>query len=83
MFTIYILQCKDKTLYTGSTTDMEKRLKEHNEQKKGAKYTRARRPVTLVYEECCETLAQARSREAEIKRMTRQKKLLLLKKAVV
>lgn len=79
MDTVYILKCADDTLYTGSTVDMEKRLKEHNESKNGAKYTRGRRPVVLVYKEELETLAEARAREAEIKRMDRREKLALIK----
>jgi putative endonuclease len=75
---VYVLQCADGTLYTGSTVDLEKRVKAHNGSKNGAKYTRARRPVKLVYHEVCETLAVARAREAEIKRMTREEKLVLV-----
>jgi len=78
MNTVYILKCCDDTLYTGSTVDMKKRLRAHNELKNGAKYTRARRPVVLVHQEECETLAEARAREAEIKRMTREEKLLFI-----
>jgi len=77
---VYILKCSDGTLYTGSTVDMNKRLREHNGLlKNGAKYTRGRRPVRVVYKEKCETLALARAREAEIKRMGREEKLLLVK----
>ena len=78
-FYVYILQCNDDTLYTGSTLDLTKRLKSHNKLKSGAKYTRARRPVVLVYSEQTKTIPNARSREAEIKRMTRSEKLLLIK----
>lgn len=77
---VYILKCGDGTLYTGSTVDLAKRLREHNELKSGAKYTKARRPVALAYQEKCKTLALAREREAEIKRMTRSEKLALVKK---
>lgn len=83
MNTVYILKCSDDTLYTGSTIDLTKRLKEHNEQKNGAKYTKARRPVVLVYKEECKTFAQVRAREAEIKRMSRKEKLLLVKNKLV
>lgn len=77
---VYILKCSDKTLYTGSTVDLAKRLNEHNHTKAGARYTRARRPVKLVYSEKCRTLVKARKREAEIKRLTRlQKKKLITK----
>lgn len=79
MNNVYILKCSDKTLYTGSTIDIVKRLKEHNELKGGAKYTRGRRPVALIYKEKCKTLALARAREAEIKRMDRSEKLELVK----
>lgn len=78
-FYVYILKCGDGTLYTGSTADVEKRLHEHNELKSGAKYTKARRPVFLAYQEKCETFALAREREAEIKRMNRSEKLILIK----
>ncbi len=76
---VYILKCNDGTLYTGSTVDLAKRLREHNELKNGAKYTRARRPVAITYQEECGTLARAREREAEIKRMSRNEKLKLVK----
>lgn len=76
---VYILKCSDDTLYTGSTLDFDKRIKEHNGSKNGAKYTRGRRPVKLVYKEECKTLAEARKREAEIKRMTRDEKKQLYK----
>ncbi len=79
MNNVYILKCSDGTLYTGSTVDLTKRLQEHGELKSGAKYTRARRPVTLVYKEECDTLALARAREAEIKRMSRDEKIELMK----
>ncbi len=77
------MRCNDGTLYTGSTIDLPKRVLEHNELKKGAKYTRARRPVVLVYKEGCKTFARARAREAEIKRMSRKEKLSLIKRSVV
>lgn len=78
MFYVYILLCKDTTLYVGSTNNLEKRLKEHNTSKNGAHYTKIRRPVTLKYHELCETYAQARAREGAIKRLTKEKKLLLI-----
>jgi len=76
---IYILKCVDQTLYVGSTTDLEKRLHQHNHAKAGAHYTKIRRPVILVYSEQFATLAEARAREAEIKRLTRAKKLELIR----
>lgn len=77
-FAVYILQCADKTLYTGSTCDLKKRVYKHNNTKAGAKYTRGRRPVKLVHSEKFKTLAEARKREAEIKNLSRlQKKMLI------
>lgn len=71
----YILECADKTLYVGSTNDLEKRLKQHNTAKAGAHYTKIRRPVVLKFSQRFRTFAKARAREAEIKRWTRQQKL--------
>ena len=78
MNAVYILRCGDGTLYTGWTNDLEKRLRTHAAGK-GAKYTRARLPVTLVYTEVFETEHEARSREYGIKRLTRSQKLSLIK----
>ena len=75
----YILECADGTLYCGWTNDLEKRLKTHNDGK-GAKYTRSRLPVALVYYEAFETPREAQSREAKIKCLTRAEKLLLINK---
>lgn len=75
---VYVLQCQDGTLYTGSTNDLGRRMYAHNNLKSGAKYTRARRPVKLVYSERCDSLAAARKREAAIKRLTRKEKLDLI-----
>lgn len=77
-FIVYILKCADDSLYVGSTTDLEKRLHQHNNLKSGAHYTKIRRPVELVHSEKLKTYAQARKREAEIKRKTREKKLKLI-----
>ncbi len=76
---VYILECADKTLYIGCTNNLEKRLKEHNNSKQGAHYTKIRRPVTLKYTEQLPTLSQARAREAALKRLPRTKKLALIK----
>lgn len=73
----YIVRCADGTLYTGWTNDLEKRMKAHNEGM-GAKYTRSRRPVELVYSEEHETKEEAMSREYRIKRMSRQQKMELI-----
>lgn len=75
---VYMLRCCDGTLYTGTAVDVDKRLHAHNTLKSGAKYTRARRPVELVYKEECADLSAARRREAEIKRMSRAEKLGLI-----
>ena len=69
----YILKCKDETLYTGWTNDIEKRLEAHNAGK-GAKYTRSRRPVELVYLEQFETKEEAMSREVKVKQLSRKQK---------
>ena len=73
----YILECKDGTYYTGWTNNLEKRLKDHNDGK-GAKYTKARRPVTLIYYEEFEAKEDAMRREYAIKQMTRSEKLQLI-----
>jgi len=77
---LYILQCSDDTLYTGITTDLERRVEEHNSSDKGAKYTRARRPVTLVYSEEYENRSEASKREYFVKKkMSRKDKVSLIK----
>lgn len=75
---VYILRCRDESLYTGWTNDLEKRLEAHNSGK-GAKYTRGRCPVTLVYSETLSTREEALHRECEIKKMTKTAKLALIK----
>lgn len=76
---VYILQCGDGTLYTGIARDAEKRLKMH-QSGKGAKYTRGRGPLTLVYREGCESHTQALQREIAVKKLTRRQKLNLIQK---
>lgn len=76
-WTLYIIQCCDGTLYTGITTDITRRLKEHNS-KKGAFYTQNKTPVTLVHQEPMATQSHARKREAQIKKLTRKQKLALV-----
>ena len=78
MYYVYIVRCADDTYYTGIAKDVQKRLEEHNTSPKGAKYTKARRPVTLVYEEPCEDRSGASKREYAIKRLTRLKKIVLI-----
>lgn len=79
MYFVYILQCADDTLYVGITTDLERRIEEHNHDKKGARYTRGRRPVRVVYAEECDTKSLALKRELEIKSWPREKKFELVK----
>ena len=79
MYYTYILKCIDGTLYTGITTDLERRVLEHNTSKLGAKYTQVRRPVELIYHEEFENRSESCKREVEIKKMTRQNKLNLIK----
>ena len=76
---VYILQCADNTLYTGITTDIERRVEEHNsDNRKGARYTRVRRPVSLVYQEDHKNRALASAREYQLKKLPRTKKLKLV-----
>ena len=80
LYVTYILECVDKSFYVGCTNNLEKRIKQHNESKWGAHYTKIRRPVILKYSEEFETLKEARRREAEIKSWRREKKLVLINK---
>ncbi len=75
---VYIVRCNDGTLYTGITTDLKRRLYEHNHSDRGAKYTKVRRPVSLVYEEICQDRSSASKREYAIKQFSRKEKLLLI-----
>ena len=74
----YMVKCADGTLYTGWTNCLKKRMKAHNEGKTGAKYTKTKRPVTLVYYEGFRTKEEAMRREYQIKQLTREKKLGLM-----
>ena len=76
---VYIVECADGSLYTGITTDVERRILEHNYSFKAAKYTRSRRPVKLVYIKEVENRSKASREEAQIKKLTRAKKLKLIK----
>jgi len=75
---VYILRCSDDTLYTGIAKDLQKRIEEHNSSGKGAKYTKARRPVTLVYSETAQDRSSASKREYIIKKLSRTQKLELI-----
>ncbi|MCX6782048.1 MAG: GIY-YIG nuclease family protein [Candidatus Magasanikbacteria bacterium] len=79
MYYVYILKCADKTLYTGITVDLVRRVREHNSSKLGAKYTRARRPVKLVYSKKYRNRSLASKAESRIKNLTRTEKLKLIK----
>lgn len=78
----YILRCSNNSLYTGWTNDLEKRVAAHNAGR-GAKYTRAHRPVTLVYQECFETKEEAMKREAAIKKMSHSQKEQLIQASLI
>lgn len=82
-FTVYILKCRDTSLYVGSTNNIEKRLYAHNNLKSGAHYTKLRRPVHLIYSEKYATLREARQREHAIKQFTREKKIELIGGAAI
>lgn len=77
MYTLYLLQCADQTLYTGITVDLKRRIHEHNHSKLGAKYTRGRRPVKLVYSKKFRNRSSASKAESRIKRLSRVEKLEL------
>jgi len=79
MYYVYILKCSDKTVYTGITTDLKRRIVEHNSSKLGAKYTSSRRPVKLVYSKKFKNRSIASKEEARIKKLKRGKKLELIK----
>lgn len=76
-WTVYILECADRSLYTGITNNLDRRLAEH-QAGKGAKYTRGRGPLKLVYREACRNRSTATKRELEIKAMSRVEKLALI-----
>lgn len=76
---VYIVCCQDGTLYTGITTDVIRRVAEHNSEKEGARYTRSRRPVYLVYEESVDSRSAAGKREWQIKKMRLAKKMELVR----
>ena len=80
---VYIVLCSDKTLYTGVAKDVDRRVHEHNTSDRlGARYTRGRRPVVLVYTEACADRGQAARREVQIKRLSRREKEGLIRSTV-
>lgn len=79
MYYLYILECADKTLYTGITTDLKRRVAEHNSSKLGAKYTFVRRPVKMVFSKKFKNRSTASKEEARIKKLKRVDKLKFIK----
>jgi len=79
MYYVYILRCSDKTLYTGITTNLTRRALEHNSSGLGARYTRTRRPVKLVYSKKFKNRSEAAKEESRIKKLSRAEKLELVK----
>jgi putative endonuclease len=78
VFFVYILKCSDDTLYVGVTTNIERRIVEHNGSKRGAKYTRGRRPVILIYKAPFENRSEAQKREYSLKQLTKEEKLAFI-----
>lgn len=76
---LYILKCADKTLYTGITTDLDRRVGEHNSTSRGAKYTCSRRPVKLVYSKAFANRSAASREEARLKKLPRLEKLAIIR----
>ena len=83
MYFVYLVACADTTLYTGVTTDLARRVLEHNTSPKGAKYTRARRPVQLVYSKKYKSRSAAQIAEAKMKKLSRAAKLSMIKSYVI
>ncbi len=75
---VYLVECSDGTYYCGYTNNLKARIKEHNSLKTGAKYTKSRRPVKLIYSERLKSKSSAMKREIEIKKLTRKTKKLLI-----
>jgi putative endonuclease len=80
MYYLYILKCSDNTLYTGITTGLSRRIREHNSSKLGAKYTRGRQPIKLVYSKKFSNRSQASKEELRVKKLSRKEKLYLIYK---
>jgi putative endonuclease len=77
-YTVYIIRCQDASLYSGITTDLARRIHEHNHTARGARYTRSRRPVEVVYTEQYPSRSLALQREAALKQLSRDQKLALI-----
>ena len=82
MWFVYIVRCADKSLYTGITNDLDARLHDHNHSKRGARYTKSRRPVQLIFFERKRNKSYALKREAEIKSWSRDEKESFLLKTI-
>ena len=79
---VYLLQCADQSLYVGVTTDLVRRVQQHNGQLAGgARYTKARRPVALVWSDACDSRSEAQQREYALRRLSRERKLALIASA--
>ena len=79
LWQVYLLQCADSSLYAGVTTDLARRIQQHNGQLPGgARYTRARRPVALVWSKACDSQSDAQQRERALRRLSREQKLALI-----
>ncbi len=82
LWQVYLLQCADQSLYAGVTTDLVRRLLQHNGQLAGgARYTKARRPVALVWSEACDSRSEAQQREYALRCLSREQKLALIASA--
>jgi putative endonuclease len=79
---VYMIRCSDASLYTGVTTNIDRRFKEHQESKKGSKYARAKIPLRVVYIEICASRSEAQIREAQLKKFTKEQKEALVKAQV-
>ncbi|MEK7615476.1 MAG: GIY-YIG nuclease family protein [Patescibacteria group bacterium] len=80
VYYLYILQCADGTFYTGITTDLDRRLREHNTSPRASKYTRSRRPVALVYSKKFRDRSAASKAEAKMKKLSREEKMSMIAK---
>ena len=79
LWQVYLLQCADSSLYAGVTTDLARRLQQHNGQLAGgARYTQARRPVALVWSEACDSRSDAQQKEHALRRLSREQKLAII-----
>ena len=76
---LYVVRCCDGTLYTGVTTDLNRRVNEHNTSKRGAKYTKTRRPVNLIWSNKYNNRSEAQSAEYSFKKLSRKQKLDIIK----